>query len=318
MSASPQCPIPNVKGRVAIITGASRGIGRECALALARLGCHITVAAKTTEPKKDLPGTIYTVAAEIEKLGSRALPCKVDVRNEDDINKCIAKTMATFGRIDILINNASALWWQNIEDTPFSRYKLMNEVNARGTFLMTKACLPHMKAAGYGQIVNMSPPINPSAVHYTAYTMSKWGMTIVALGVAHELGGTGVAANSLWPATVIESQASKNFQLGTSDMWRKASILSDAVLSIIAEDPKLHSSTGRMLIDDTYLRTRGVTDFAVYRCNPDVEPPRLLAQDGVGAGGKGSEDNFKRGKVPTADERKKIVDTVKKMGVSKL
>merc|ERR1719454_2193308 len=146
---------------------------------------------------------------------------------------------------------------------------------------MTKACLPHMKAAGYGHIINMSPPIVPTAagVHHTAYTISKWGMTIVALGVASELAGKGIAANTLWPATVIESLASKNFQLGTKAMWRKATILSDAVLALIAEDPNKVENTGRMLIDDTYLRSRGVTDFKCYRCDPNVEPPRLLAID---------------------------------------
>ena len=175
MSESPQCPLPNVRGRVAVITGATRGIGRQCALSLARLGCNIVIAAKTTEAQPTLPGTIYSVAREIEALGVRALPCKVNVREESDIEACIAQAMQTFGRIDILINNASALWWQNIEETPLKRYNLMNEVNARGTFLMTKACLPHMKKAGYGHIINMSPPINPNAVMHTAYTISKWG-----------------------------------------------------------------------------------------------------------------------------------------------
>lgn len=314
-SASPECPLPDVRGRTAIITGATRGIGKECALALARLGCNITIAAKTTEPQPTLPGTIYSVAKEIEALGVKALPVKVDVRKEEDVNACIAKTMDSFGRIDILINNASALWWQDITDTPLSRYNLMNEVNARGTFLMTKACLPHMKAAGYGHVITMSPPINPTAqgVHHTAYTISKWGMTIVALGVANELGGKGIAANSLWPATVIESLASQNFQLGTKAMWRKASILSDACLAIIAEDPNKIESTGRMLIDDTYLASRGVSDFTMYRCDPDVEPPRLLAGEALPETSLGeSKDLFKRGKVPTADKRQQMRTNLQK------
>jgi len=215
---------PDVKGRVAIITGASRGIGRECALALARLGCNIVIAAKSDTPQPTLPGTIFTVAEECRKLGVEALPLKVDVRDEQNVNSAIETVMKVFGRIDILINNASALWWQSIEDTPMGKYDLINSVNARGTFMMTKACLPHMKVNGYGHIINMSPPIKFKGIGArTAYSISKFGMSIVALGVAEEFYGQGIAANTLWPNTVVESLASINFEMGNKSMWRKVS-----------------------------------------------------------------------------------------------
>lgn len=268
--------LPDLRGRVAIVTGGSRGIGRECALALARQGCNVVIAAKTTEPAPTLPGTIYTVAKEVEELGVQALACKVDMRNEKTIEKCVADTVAKWGRIDILINNASALWWQDIADTPLNKYDLITSINSRGTFAMTKYCLPHMEAGGFGRIVNMSPPIRLDILAgHTAYYISKFGMTLVALGAAAEYKGKGITANSLWPATVIESLASINFKLGDKSNWRKPSILTDCVMSLIAEPD---SFTGHQLIDDTYLRSKGLTDkdLAVYRCDPDVEPPRLL------------------------------------------
>jgi len=269
--------LADLTGKVAIVTGATRGIGRETALALAKLGCNIVVAAKTTEAQPTLPGTIYTVAAEIEALGVKALPCRVDLRDIDTIQKCAADTMEAFGRIDILINNASALWWQDIMDTPVKKYDLITSINARGTFFMTQACLPHMKAGGFGRIVNTSPPITLNTMGgHTAYNISKFGMTMVALGVSQEHGpDSGITANTLWPATVVESYASINFKLGDPELWRKASIMSDSVLAIISEDSTF---SGNQLIDDTYLLSRGFTqeDLIQYRYDPNVEPPRAL------------------------------------------
>ena len=278
--------LPNIKNRVAIITGASRGIGRHCALSLAKLGCHVVIAATSDMPKPTLPGTIFTVAEEVEKLssGSQALPIKCDIRNEDDCINCVAKTVERFGRVDILINNASALWWMDITETPIKRYNLINEINCRGSFMMTKACIPHMRAGDWGHVINMSPPIRTKGIATrTAYYVSKFGMTLVALGVGEENPGV-IAGNSLWPKTVIESLASENFQLGPREFWRKASIISDSVLAILSQSPKLPESSGNMWIDEDLLRSVGVTDFSQYQCVPGSEPPSmdsLLSGEGI-------------------------------------
>ena len=286
----------HLAGRVAIISGASRGIGRECALALARLGCHIVVAAKTIEPHPTLPGTIFTVAEEIRALGVQALPFQVDLRDDKKIEECIAAAVEKFGRIDILINNASALWWQDIVDTPARKYDLITSINARGTFLMTRACLPHMEKNNFGRIINMSPPISNKIGAFagrTAYNISKMGMTMVALGVAAEYDSKNISANTMWPATVIESLASKNFKMGATDMWRKANIIADATVGLVCDEGTF---SGNMLIDDEYLEQRwnlNSDDMIKYRYNPDVEPPRLLAAAEEGEGSS----FIKRGEV---------------------
>lgn len=269
----------DLTGRVAIITGSTRGIGRECALSLAREGCSIVVAAKSTVEAPNLPGTIYTVAAEIEALGAKALPFKLDVRDAASCEACVAKTVEVFGRVDILVNNASALWWHQIEDTPMNKYDLITSINNRGSFALARACMPHMKKNGFGRVVSMSPPIVPEYQAYkgfTAYNISKFGMTMVAMGCAAEGVGHGITGFSLWPATVIESQASINFELGDRTMWRKASILADATVALVCEDADF---TGKQFIDDEYLMEKGLTqsDLAHYRYDPNVEPPRALA-----------------------------------------
>jgi len=275
-------------------------------LALAVRGASVVIAAKTTEPQPTLPGTIFTVAQEARDAGGKALAVKTDLRDVESIRNCVEQTMKTFGRIDFLINNASALWWQNIADTPVKRYDLITQINARGTFIMTKLCLPHMEKNGYGRIVTMSPPISNLASAFagrTAYNISKFGMTMVALGVAAEFAGKNITAHSLWPATIIESLASINFALGDRDAWRKATILSDATLAILSEGEDFN---GQQLIDDTYLRSKGLNDedFKVYRCNPDVEPPRLLALAEEG----GSGYMVKRGSVARLEQDMKRSD----------
>jgi NAD(P)-dependent dehydrogenase (short-subunit alcohol dehydrogenase family) len=269
----------NLKGKVAVVTGGSRGIGRECCLLLAKHGCNIAILAKSTTDTPELPGTIFTVAKEVEKLGVQALPLQCDIRDDKKVEACVAKIAETFGRIDILINNASALWWHSIEMTPMKKYDLITSINARGTFTLSKYCLPHMQKNKFGRVITMSPPITVRGFKgRTAYNISKFGMTMVAMGVAEEYKGKNITGNSLWPATVVESQAAKNFKLGQTDMWRKATILADAVLGIVCEDG---SYTGNMLIDDEYLMDRqGFTeaDLDRYRYNPDVKPPRVLAQ----------------------------------------
>lgn len=269
----------DLTGRVAIITGSTRGIGKECALALARQGCNIVVAAKSTSEQPNLPGTIYTVASELEALGVQALPFKLDVRDAASCEACVAKAVEVFGRVDILVNNASALWWQEIVNTPMAKYDLITTLNTRGSFALTAACMPHFLKAGFGRVVTMSPPIRPEMEAYkgfTAYNISKFGMTMVAMGAAAEGQGSNVTGFSLWPATVIESQASINFELGERSSWRKATILADATVALVCEDA---SFTGKQLIDDEYLEYKGLTaeDLKVYRYDPNVEPPRLLA-----------------------------------------
>jgi len=302
---SPKLKAANLSGKVAIITGSTRGIGKKCAIALAKQGCNIVVAAKSTKEEPNLPGTIYSVADELTKLGVQALPVRVDMRNLESIEECVRLTVEKFGRIDILINNASALWWHRIDGTPMQKYDLITSINVRGSFAMARLCLPVMEKGGFGRVISMSPPIQnhyEAFKGFTAYNISKFGMTMVAMGAAAEYAGKGITGHSLWPATVIESQAAENFQLGDKSMWRKADILADAVLGLISAPDTF---TGRQLIDDKYLMDQhGLTaeDLAIYRWDPDVEPPRALDPEFKWA--DSSETTFYRGDVRKLDQDK--------------
>ena len=266
--------MPSLKGRVAIVTGASRGIGRAIALGLAEEGCDVAIAAKSTESTEKLPGSIFTVAAEVETRGVRALPVKVDVRDSDQIESMAAQTLDRFGRIDLHINNAGALFWAGILETPPKRFDLVMDVNARAAFLCCRAVLPAMIRQGGGHIINMSPPMDNSILPgRVAYGISKLGMTLLTFGLAEELRQQNVAVNSLWPATIIESQASINHGLGTPAMWRKPDILVDCVLRLARKEPA--ELTGQALLDEDFLRAEGVTDFDSYACVPGTKPPRL-------------------------------------------
>jgi citronellol/citronellal dehydrogenase len=261
-------------GKVAFVTGASRGVGRCIALALAREGADIVIAAKTVEPNPKLPGTIHTVAAEVEALGRAALPVQVDVRDEAAVAAAVKAALDRFGHIDFLVNNAGALFWQALAETPMSRFDRVMGVNVRGAFACTREVLPGMLARDYGHILMMSPPVDPAAAAgKVAYAVSKFGMTLIAHGLAGELAGRNVACNALWPATLIESYATINFALGGPAQWRKPDILADATLRIFAKPPR--TFTGHALIDEDFLRSEGVTDFAGYRCDPASEPPRV-------------------------------------------
>ena len=263
-----------LQGRVAVVTGASRGIGRALALGLAGAGCAVVVAAKSTESTEKLPGSIHSVAAEVEALGAAALPVQVDVRDADQVEALAARTVERFGRIDVLINNAGALWWRPLLDTPAKRFDLVMSVNARAAFLCCLAVLPHMIRGGRGHIVNMSPPLDAAMVPgRIAYAISKLGMTLLTHGLAEEMRPHNVAVNSLWPVTIIESQASINHGLGTRAMWRTPDILVDCVLRLARKSPA--EVTGRALLDEEFLRSEGVTDFGGYACVPGTEPPRL-------------------------------------------
>jgi citronellol/citronellal dehydrogenase len=264
-----------LKDRVAIVTGSSRGIGRAVALRLAKEGCAVVVAAKSTEGSERLPGSIFDVAKEVEALGARALPVQCNVREADQIEAMVKQTIDKFGRVDYLVNNAGALWWHSVVETPPNRFDLVMDINVRATFLCIRACLPHMMAANYGHIVNMSPPVDmkwmPGKI---AYFISKFGMTMIAEALAEELQDYNIAANALWPATIVESYASINFSMGDKSMWRKADILADATLAIFSRDPAQYR--GNAVIDEVILREDGVTDFDPYSCVPGSNPPRIL------------------------------------------
>src|SRR5579871_530464 len=263
-----------LEGRVAVITGASRGIGRALALGLAKAGRHIVIAAKSTTESEKLPGSIFTVAAEVEAFGVQALPIQVDVRDAEQIENMTARTIERFGRIDALINNAGALHWTNLLQTPPKRFDLVMAVNARAAFLCCRAVLPAMIHQNWGHIINMSPPLDVSMVPgRIAYAISKLGMTLLTFGLAKEARHHHIAVNALWPVTIIESQASINHALGRPEMWRKPDILVDCVLRLAGKDPA--EMTGQALLDEDFLRSEGVTDFSGYACVPGTQPPRL-------------------------------------------
>lgn len=264
-----------LEGRVAVITGASRGIGRVCALALAKEGCDVVLASKSLdESDPRLPGTLRDVAREVEALGRRALPIKCDVRYVDQVQAVAQAAVDTFGRIDIALNNAGAFWWHDMDDTPEKRFDLVMDVNAKGPFFLCQAVLPHMKKNRWGHIINMSPPIVPEqAAHKIAYMISKFGMTLISHGLAEEVRDDNIAVNSLWPVTIIESFASINASLGSPEMWRKADIIADAVVAICTTEPS--KRTGQALLDEDVLRDAGVTDFSPYACVPGSEPARI-------------------------------------------
>jgi citronellol/citronellal dehydrogenase len=263
-----------LQGRVAIITGSSRGIGRAVALGLARQGCRVVIAAKSTEATATLPGSIHTVAEEVATLGGEALPVQVDVRDEVQIEGMVARTLERFGRVDILVNNAGALWWKPVVETPAKRFDLVMAVNARAAFLCSRAVLPTMIQNRWGHIINFSPPLDLAILPgRVAYAISKLGMTLLSFGLAHEVREHNVAVNSLWPVTLIASQATIHHGLGTPELWRMPDILLDCVLRLVGKEPG--TVTGQALLDEDFLRAEGVADFSAYSCIPGTNPPRL-------------------------------------------
>lgn len=262
-----------LNNKTLFITGASRGIGREIALRCARDGANIVIAAKTAEPHKTLAGTIYTVAEEIKQAGGKALPLVVDVRDEKLVEDAIAKAVAEFGGIDMLINNASAINLSNTLDLPMRRYDLMMEVNARGTYMCSKLCLPHLSKSSNPHILNLSPPLNMSPKWFkphVAYTMSKYGMSMCTLGMSAEFKSKGIAVNSLWPKTTIATAAIEvNFPKAIYDASRKPAIMSDAAYFILTSDSKV--VTGNFFIDEEVLAMHGVTDLSGYAMVPGAK-----------------------------------------------
>lgn len=263
----------NLSGKVLFITGGSRGIGREIALTAARDGAGIVIAAKTAEPHPVLEGTIYSVAKEVEEAGGQALPLMVDVRHEEEVLTAVAKTIETFGRLDILVNNASAI---NLSDTltlEMKRFDLLMQVNMRATYLCSKACIPHLMQADNPHILTLSPPLSMEAKWFKkhlAYTMSKYGMSMCTLGMAEEFRDKGIAVNSLWPKTVIATAAiANNFPKNVYEASRKPSIVADAAYAILTSNSR--HVTGNFFIDEDVLKSHGVTDLDRYALNPDVK-----------------------------------------------
>ena len=268
----------SLKGKTLFITGGSRGIGLAIALAAAREGANVAIAAKTDTPHPKLPGTIHTSAAEIEAAGGRALALAVDVRDETAVKAAIDRTAETFGGLDIVVNNASAISLTPAEQTDMRRFDLMHQVNTRGSFMVSKYAIPHLAKADNPHILMLSPPLDLREkwfAPHTAYSIAKYGMSLVVLGLAGELRNKGIAVNALWPRTTIATSAIRNLLGGDAviRMSRTPEIIADAACRIFQKPAR--QFTGRFLIDDTFLAGEGVTDFDRYR----VDPSQPLAPD---------------------------------------
>ncbi len=258
----------SLAGKTLFITGASRGIGLAIALKAARDGANIAIAAKTAEPHAKLPGTIFSAAEAVEKAGGKALPLMVDVREEGSVQGAVAQTVSHFGGLDICINNASAIGLTGTLQTEMKRYDLMNQVNARGTFLVSKTCLPHLMQAANPHILNLSPPLDMKAkwfAPHVAYSMAKYGMSLCVLGMAEEFKTEGVAVNALWPRTGIATAAVEFALMGQEGMkhCRTVEIMADAAYVILNKPSRDFS--GQFCIDDIVLYEAGVRDFDQYR-----------------------------------------------------
>lgn len=260
-------------GKTLFITGASRGIGLAIALRAARDGANIAIAAKTAEPHPRLEGTIHTAAADIEKAGGKALPLIVDVRDDEAVKTAIDKTAETFGGIDIVVNNASAIQLTPTPQTDMKRYDLMHQVNARGTFMVTKFALPWLEKGDNPHVLMLSPPLDMQEhwfAHHVAYSMAKYGMSMCVLGFAGEFRAKGIAVNALWPRTTIATAAVANIVGGEGMMRasRKPEIMADAAYAMLTRPSR--EFTGNFCIDDTILADEGVTDFEQYRVDPTI------------------------------------------------
>ena len=258
-----------LKGKTLFITGASRGIGKAIALRAAKDQANIVIASKTTEKHPTLPGTIYTAAEECEELGGKALPLKLDVRDENAVKESVAQAVEHFGGIDILVNNASAIYLSKTTDTPIKRYDLMHHVNVRGTFICSQACIPALQKSENPHILNLSPPLNMNPKwfkNHVAYTMTKYGMSMCSLGMSEELRPLGIAVNSLWPYTIIETSALR--AVGEDSIEKHArnpEIMADAAHIILTKDAR--QCTGNFFVDELLLREEQVTEFGDYAVN---------------------------------------------------
>lgn len=262
------------KNKTVFITGASRGIGKAIALRLAREGAQIIIAAKSTVENPKLGGTIFSAAKEVEEAGGKALPVQCDIRFEDQISNAVEKAADTFGGIDILINNASAISLTQVEQTEPKAFGLMHDINVKGTFFVSKACIPYLKKGTNAHILNLSPPINLDQKWLTghvAYTMSKYNMSMIALGLSGELKKYYIAANTLWPRTTIATAAVRNLLGGEAlvNMSRTPEIIADAAYYILRRSSS--ECTGNSFIDEEVLKQEGITDLEKYAVKPGGE-----------------------------------------------
>ena len=261
----------DLRGKTLFITGASRGIGLAIGVRAARDGANVAIVAKTTDPHPKLPGTIFTAAKEIEAAGGKALPIACDIRDEAAVAAAVAQTVGAFGGIDILVNNASAISLTGTLETPMKRYDLMHQINTRGTYACSQACLPHLLAAQNPHVLNISPPLQMEErwfAPHVAYTMAKFGMSLCVLGMAGEFRSRGVAFNALWPRTAIATAAVQNLLGGDLAVrgCRKPEIMADAAHVILTSPAR--QTTGNFYVDDEVLRTAGVTDLSQYAVDP--------------------------------------------------
>lgn len=262
----------DLRGNTIFITGASRGIGREIALRCARDGAKVVITGKTAQPHAKLPGTIHSVAAEVEQAGGKALALQLDVRDEVAIKAAVEEAARHFGGIDVLVNNASAISLTNTLATPAKKLDLMWQVNMRATFLASQACIPHLKKSANPHILTLSPPLNLDAkwfAPHVAYSISKYGMSLCALGMAREFAAEGIAVNCLWPRTTIATAAVEfNFPEAILRASRKPAIVADAAHRILTRDSR--ACTGNFFIDEEVLREAGVADFVQYAVTPGM------------------------------------------------
>ena len=273
----------SLSGRIILMSGGSRGIGLAIAVRAARDGARVALIAKTAEPHPKLPGTIYTAAEEIEAAGGEALPIVGDIRDAEAVDAAVAQTVERFGGIDIVVNNASAINLAPMRDLPVKRFDLMQQINSRGTFVVTRAALPHLRESSHAHVLTLSPPLSADprwlAAH-SAYTLSKMGMTMITLGLAADEAEAGIAANCLWPRTIIATAAVQNL-LGGDEAMRRArtpEIVADAAHAILARDPR--SCSGNAFIDDEVLAEAGITDLDRYAPAEDTDLSLDIFVDG--------------------------------------
>jgi citronellol/citronellal dehydrogenase len=264
----------SLKDRVVVVTGASRGVGAAVAVACAKEGAKLVLAAKTVDPDPRLPGTLLETRDAVVAAGSEAEVVQFDARDADQCAGAVQRAVERFGRVDVVVNNAGAIFWAPVADWPQKKFDLVFGVNVRAAFALSHAAIPHMRKQGYGHILMMSPPINPAAcVGKSPYLISKIGMTMIAMAIDAEEKENGIAAHALWPVTGVRTAATVNLGMGEDGEWRTPAVLADSTLALLRRDPR--KCTFRAWLDEEVLAEEGITDLTRYRCVPDVEPSTM-------------------------------------------